>query len=79
MKAKNLFQYILGALVTIGFFVVLIVLSFRVIPDNNKDLLNIVLGALIASFTAVVQYFYGSSLGSADKTEFLKNNGVPKT
>jgi len=75
MKAKNLFQYILGALLVLGFFTLLIILIFVDVPEVNKELLNIVVGALIASFTAVVGYFYGSSLGSAEKNEMLKRNG----
>ena len=75
MKAKNLFQYILGALLVLGFFTLLIILIFVDVPEVNKELLNIVVGALIASFTAVVGYFYGSSLGSAEKNEMLRKNG----
>jgi hypothetical protein len=70
MKAKDLFQYSLGALVVIGFFGLLIVLANQAIPAENKDLLNLTVGALIGSFATVVGYFYGSSTGSAQKTEF---------
>lgn len=76
MKAKNIFQYVLGSLIVIGFFVLLIVLVYTQVPDQNKDLLNLVVGALIGSFATVVGYFYGSSLGSADKNQLLaKQNG----
>ncbi len=73
MKGKNLFQYILGALIVMGFFVLMVVLVYVSVPDQNRDLLNLVVGALIGSFATVVGYFYGSSLGSADKNEMLKN------
>ena len=36
-------------------------------PDSPKDLMNIMLGSLAASFGAVVQYWVGSSAGSRDK------------
>lgn len=72
MKAKQVFQYILGALITVGFFVLLIVLVYTSVPVENKDILNLVVGALIGSFATVVGYFYGSSLGSSDKNEMLK-------
>jgi drug/metabolite transporter (DMT)-like permease len=73
MKAKNLFQYILGGAIVIGFFLLLYFLIFSGVPEGNKDLLNLVVGALIGSFATVVGYFYGSSLGSSDKNELLKN------
>jgi len=72
MKAKNIFQYSLGGLIVIGFFVLMYLLLAQAVPEQNKDILNIVVGALIGSFTSIVGYFYGSSLGSADKNELLK-------
>ena len=72
MKAKNIFQYVLGGLITVGFFVLLYLLLLSAVPEENKEILNIVVGALIGSFTSIVGYFYGSSLGSADKNEMLK-------
>lgn len=75
MKAKNVFQYVLGGLIVIGFFVLMSMLVYAQVPDQNKDLLNLVVGALIGSFATVVGYFYGSSLGSADKNELFKKNG----
>ena len=76
-KWKNIFQYVLGSLIVIGFFVLMVVLVYTSVPDQNKDLLNLVVGALIGSFATVVGYFYGSSLGSSDKNELLKQkNGV---
>lgn len=77
MKGKSIFQYILGGVIVIGFFLLLYFLLWAVVPEGNKDLLNIVVGALIGSFTSIVGYFYGSSLGSAEKNDLLKNN-TPK-
>jgi hypothetical protein len=72
MKAKSIFQYLLGALIVAGFFVLMVVLVYKTVPGDNKDLLNLVVGALIGSFATVVGYFYGSSLGSSEKNEMLK-------
>ncbi len=74
MKYKDIFQYILGALIVIGFFVLLYLLISAEVPERNKDLLNLIVGALIGSFATVVGYFYGSSKGSADKNEMLNKN-----
>ena len=39
----------------------------------NKDVFNVVLGALVTAFTTVVAYYFGSSLGSSKKDEALKS------
>lgn len=75
MRTKDIYQYVLGALVVIGFFALLIILIKKEVPAPNKDLLNLVVGALIGSFATVVGYFFGSSKGSADKNEILKGSG----
>ena len=71
MKESKVFQYILGGVIVVGFFLLLYFLVFSGVPDTNKDLLNLVVGALIGSFATVVGYFYGSSAGSAAKTELM--------
>jgi drug/metabolite transporter (DMT)-like permease len=71
MKSRSVFQYVLGGLIVMGFFVLLFLLVINDVPETNKDLLNITVGALIGSFSTVVGYFYGSSAGSATKTELL--------
>lgn len=73
MKNKEIFQYILGGLIVSGFFALLILLVLSAVPTENKDLLNLVVGALIGSFSSIVSYFFGSSLGSSKKDELLKN------
>jgi hypothetical protein len=62
---------ILAVTVVIGFFALLYFFVFIGIPVENKELLNITVGALIGSFTTVVGYFFGSSAGSANKTDIL--------
>jgi len=69
---KEIYMYILGALIVLCFFGILGLLVFQPIPDQNNELLYLAIGALIGFAGSVVQYFYGSSKGSADKTEMLK-------
>ena len=71
MKTKDLLMYVLGGLITLGFFALLALLIFNPAPIENKDLLNITIGSLLTAFATVVSYFYGSSKGSADKNELL--------
>lgn len=78
MKQKELFQYILGTIIIVGFFALLIILVFSQVPDANKDLLNLVVGALIGSFGTVVTYNFGSSVGSAKKDETISNIATNK-
>jgi len=76
IKTSQIPMFVLGGLIVIGFFVLLGLLIFIDVPQANSDLLNLVVGSLIASFTTIVGYFFGSSKSSADKTEILnKTNG----
>lgn len=68
---KDRFQYGLAAFVVGGFFFVLGALIMYAVPADNKDALNIALGALVAGFSAVLGYFFGSSKGSSEKNEIL--------
>jgi drug/metabolite transporter (DMT)-like permease len=70
-NAKDLFQYILGGIIVAGFFLLLYLLIQFEVPEKNSNVLNLVIGALIGSFTTIVGYFYGSSKGSAEKNEML--------
>lgn len=71
MKVKEIFQYGLGALIVIGFFLLLYLIFVAEIPSPNKELGLIVIGALVGNFNSIVGYFFGSSKGSADKTDIL--------
>ena len=68
-------MYTLGALIVVGFFVLMIFLVLNEVPAQNANTLNLVVGALIGAFTAVVGYFFGSSMGSKQKTDIIAKNG----
>lgn len=71
---NNAFMYALGAVIAVGFFVLLYFIVFIEIPTSNKDIVNIVVGALVGAFAMVVSFFFGSSKGSMDKTEILSKD-----
>ena len=71
MEKTNLFKYVIGGLVIVGFFTLLIVLVYKPIPENNSDLLYLVVGALVGSFGTIVTYNFGSSAGSAEKAQTI--------
>ena len=62
-------QYILAWLVVVGFFALCITLAFAKVEDNQAVL--ILFGALGAGFTQVMNYNFGSSRGSREKTSML--------
>ena len=71
-KPNTIAMFILAGFITLGFFTTLVLLIFKAVPEANRDILYIMIGALIGSFTGgVVGYFFGSSAGSANKTDIM--------
>ena len=68
---KEVFMYSLAALITLCFFTTLTMVIFVDIPQRNVDSVNILLGISGTGFIQVLTFFFGSSKGSADKTEML--------
>lgn len=71
IKTTDWLRYILASIVVTGFFLLLYVLLYTPVKATNAEILNIVIGALIGSFTTIIGYFFGSSSGSAEKTKLL--------
>ena len=67
----------LGALITLGFFAVVFVVIFVPVNPSVKDVVLVLLGALIASFKEVTGFFFGSSSGSTKKDETIANQLPP--
>ena len=69
-NSAKLPQAILGIVIVVGFFSILIIyLTGNVAKDTEVGLLLI--GSLSAAFGAIVQFYFGSSVSSAEKTELL--------
>ena len=71
---KQVFIYSLAALVILGFIGVMVILIFHLAPASNDTLLNVLAGAFTTMTIQIVNYFYGSSKSSADKTDMLYNS-----
>jgi len=62
---------VLGITITIGFFGLLSWLLCKEPPEKSRDILNIMMGSLGSAWIGVVSYYFGSSVGSARKTELM--------
>lgn len=65
---------ILAIVTIISTMATIVLLTKYEVPSENKDALYMLIGALVSSYTIIISYFFGSSKGSADKTDALVNN-----
>jgi len=70
---------ILALSYTLGYFTILAFVFFSKIPPENANVLNTLLGVLSTVQVGIINYYFGSSKGSADKTEMLNNAVVTRT
>jgi uncharacterized membrane-anchored protein len=71
MDNNKVAMYLLATIIVVGFFILLIFLILYPLQKDSTGVIFMLFGALSAAFGAVVQYFFGSSKGSADKTEII--------
>jgi hypothetical protein len=72
-EADGVVKSVLAAVVTVGFFSILIVLlrASADFPTGIKEMLLVLLGALISSFKDIMSYYFGSSSGSERKDRVI--------
>ena len=71
---NNKYMYFVG-LIVVGLTVFVFALLFlKKIPKENSEVLNMAIGAIMAKFGSVVDYFFGSSKSSADKTVLMNEH-----
>lgn len=68
---KEIYMLVLGSIVVLGFLALLYILMFVKIPEANSDLLFLAAGIEFGLATTVVNYFFGSSKSSSEKTKML--------
>lgn len=79
--SKNLVLNILALIWTVFGFGYIVAVTFLIIPKDNVRVVDTVTGFLLGTVLAtILNYFFGSSKGSSDKTEIIKqqSNEVPK-
>ena len=65
-------RYILAWFLGAGFFVMILVLIFVDIKEGSKEIVYTLLGSFGTAFGMAMNYFFGSSEGSKEKTKLLK-------
>lgn len=68
---KQAFFYLVGVVFLIGFFTIAGLLTVTVVPDQNKEMVGGIVETLKNGSLIILGYWYGSSKGSADKTDLM--------
>lgn len=68
---RDINLYILAWVVVLGFFFLTWAMMYVTLPTANVGPVNILFGALVAGFMAVLGYFFGSSQSSDIKTKMM--------
>ena len=74
VQTKDWTPRVLSSAITLGFFGILLFMMLRSVPQESRDILNIMLGSLGTAWISVVTYYFGSSSGSSKKTEMIHNS-----
>ncbi len=54
-------------------------MALKELPHENRDPVNVVIGALGTAWISIIGYYFGTSAGSMRKTELLAKPSVPIT
>lgn len=79
MPGPVLLRYVrpfIALLIVIGVFSFIFILLYRAVPDNNKDILNIVLGIVMAKLGDITAYYYGNSKDKSDAEQASRNSST---
>lgn len=71
IQVRDYTPRILAYGVTLGFFGTLTLYTYGNVPESNVAVLNIMLGSLGTAWVSIINYYFGSSIGSQRKTELL--------
>lgn len=63
--------YLIAWLIIIGFFILTGILIFKPVPVDQNGVVFMLFGGLVAGFSTVVGYFFGSSRGSLMKSQLI--------
>jgi drug/metabolite transporter (DMT)-like permease len=77
LKRLGFMQSVLALLVVVAFFGCIWLVMRHEVQQSMRDALLILIGALAAAFGNIINYYFGSSKGSADKNELLAGKEPP--
>lgn len=63
---------------SVGYFALIYLVFTTELPEGNREAANIVLGVLTGALGLVLNFYFGSSQGSKEKTEILAHAVQPK-
>ena len=69
IAVRDRLPMIMAIAVTAGFFTLLGMLIFHAIPDASREVLFTMTGVLGTAWASIVSYYFGSSSGSAKKSD----------
>lgn len=75
IQTRSYVPGILAVVVTGGFFGLLTLIALHAPPPSSEKVLDVMTGGLGTAWIMVITYFFGSSAGSARKTELMSQNG----
>jgi hypothetical protein len=78
IATKSYMPAVLSALVTVGYFSILIGMMRGALKVDDSQALLIMLGSLGTAWGAVMAFWFGSTHGSAEKTRLLAASPPPK-
>lgn len=71
-KADTVFRYLLAIVITFSVFWMLGTLKSIVVPEMWRDTYIMIIGVVIGKWSTIVDYYWGTSKSSGDKTELMK-------
>jgi len=81
MIARHTATMLIRLLLTVGVFAIFAVMSYAVLTGQVttaqvlRDVVMVIIGAIITQFNNAMNYWLGTSQGSADKTQELSASG----
>lgn len=71
MLNKDLLPTYLALITTVGYITIVGLLMFHEVPAGSHDVVMQMSGVLATTFGGIIGYYFGSSAGSAKKTEIM--------